>query len=205
MPDGLSRENNWMRRIGVMGGTFDPIHVGHLVAGSEALHAFDLDRVLFLPSGSPWQKTGYSDAEDRYMMALLGAETHRSFAASRIELDRKGPTYTADTMQQLREFYGSDVKLYFIAGADAVLQLGTWERIDQLKDLMEFIAVTRPGFDLNTLAPQAAWPEVHMMEMPGIDVSATQIRDRVRAGKPVDFLVPAPVHEYIKKQGLYAS
>src|SRR5918992_632830 len=96
-----------LERIGVMGGTFDPLHVGHLVAATEALHAFDLDLVLFVPTGRPWQKAGYSDPEDRYMMTMLAAEGHRSFAVSRVELDRRGPTYTADTIDELREFYGA--------------------------------------------------------------------------------------------------
>lgn len=188
-----------------MGGTFDPIHLGHLVAGSEAMHAFALDRVTFVPTGRPWQKSGYSDPEDRYMMALLGAESHPSFSVSRIELDRRGPTYTADTMQQLHDFYGLDVELFFIAGADAILQLQTWEHVEHLKDLTDMIAVSRPGFDLAELELRADWPQVHVMQMPGIDVSASEIRERVRSGRPIDFLVPAPVHGYIRKQGLYAS
>ena len=159
-----------------MGGTFDPIHVGHLVAGSEALHEFDLDRVMFIPTGHPWQKSEYSDPEDRYMMALLGAESHRSFSVSRIELDRRGPTYTADTLQELHDFYGPGTELFFIAGADAILQLQTWEHVDQLKKLTEMIAVTRPGFDLKNLDMLPEWPIVHVMEMPGIDISATDIR-----------------------------
>jgi nicotinate-nucleotide adenylyltransferase len=194
-----------VRRVGVMGGTFDPIHIGHLIAGSEAMHAFDLDRVTFVPSGHPWQKSDYSEPEDRYMMTLLGAESHTAFAVSRIELDRRGPTYTADTMEQLREFYADAVELFFIAGADAILQLHTWEKLDRLRDLVQMIAVSRPGFDLDRLEQRPEWPHVHVMEMPGVDVSATSIRERVREGRPIDFLVPATVFDYIRKQGLYAS
>lgn len=194
-----------VRRVGVMGGTFDPIHIGHLIAGSEAMHAFDLDRVTFVPSGHPWQKSDYSEPEDRYMMTLLGAESHTAFAVSRIELDRRGPTYTADTMEQLREFYADAVELFFIAGADAILQLHTWEKLDRLRDLVQMIAVSRPGFDLDRLEQRPEWPRVHVMEMPGVDVSATSIRERVREGRPIDFLVPATVFDYIRKQGLYAS
>jgi nicotinate-nucleotide adenylyltransferase len=188
-----------------MGGTFDPLHIGHLVAGSEAMHAFDLDRVTFVPTGRPWQKSEYSDQEDRYLMTLLGAESHPCFSVSRIELDRRGPTYTADTMQELHDFYGPEVELFFIAGADAILQLHTWERVDRLKDLTVMIAVSRPGFELGEFKAEIDWPRVQVMEMPGIDVSASEIRERVRSGHPIDFLVPAPVHEYIRKQGLYAS
>ena len=114
-----SEQATAVRRLGVMGGTFDPIHIGHLVAASEALHVFELDRVLFVPTGQPWQKSSYSDAEDRFLMTSLGAATHRCFAVSRIELDRKGPTFTAETMRTLRDFHGADTKLFFILGADA--------------------------------------------------------------------------------------
>lgn len=194
-----------VRRVGVMGGTFDPLHIGHLIAGSEAMHAFGLDRVMFVPTGHPWQKSSYSDPEDRYMMAVLGAQAHLSFSVSRIELDRRGPTYTADTMLQLRDFYGVDVELFFIAGADAILQLHTWEHVDRLKELTAMIAVSRPGFDLGGLDLGPESPQVHVMQMPGIGVSASDIRERVRSGRPIDFLVPSPVQSYIRKQGLYAS
>ena len=191
--------------MGVMGGTFDPLHIGHLIASREAMHVFALDRVVFVPTGRPWQKSGYSDPEDRYMMALLGAQSHPSFSVSRIELDRRGPTYTADTMQQLHDFYGRDIELFFIAGADAILQLHTWEHVERLKDLTAMIAVSRPGFDLAQLSLGPDWPQVHVMQMPGIDVSASELRERVRSGRPIDFLVPTAVRGYIRKQGLYAS
>ncbi len=194
-----------VKRVGVMGGTFDPIHIGHLIAGSEALHAFSLDQVLFVPTGRPWQKSGYSDPEDRFMMTTLGADTHRCFAVSRMELDRRGPTYTADTMQQLYDFYRSEVELFFIAGADAISKLDTWERVDELGPRVEMVAVPRAGFDLDNLQPGDNWPQVHVMDMPMIDVSATQIRERVRLGRPIDFLVPPSVAAYIRRQGLYAS
>ena len=122
-------ETATIRRLGVMGGTFDPIHLGHLIIASEALHAFDLDRMVFMPTGHPWQKKARSDPEDRYLMTVLGTSGNPRFAVSRMELARVGPTYTADTMGQLREFHGPDTQLFFVAGADAVLKLGTWERI----------------------------------------------------------------------------
>ncbi len=188
-----------------MGGTFDPIHIGHLVAASEALNVFRLDRVLFVPTGQPWQKTSYSDAEDRFMMASLGAATHRAFAVSRIELDRKGPTFTADTMRTLKEFHGPNISLFFILGADAALRLGTWRKVEGLADSTELIAVTRPGFALGQIEPNDTWPRIHTMEMPGIEVSATDVRMRVRAGKPIDYLVPAAVVSYIQERGLYVE
>lgn len=188
-----------------MGGTFDPIHVGHLVAASEVLHAFGLDCVLFMPAGDPWQKTSEAPAEDRLMMTTLAVAEASSFAVSRIELDRKGPTYTADSLGTLRDFYGPDVELFLIAGADAVLNLSTWKNLDRIRELAEVIAVTRPGSQLETFTPSSELPRVHVHTIPGIDISATQVRDRVRRGQPIDFLVPHDVVHYIRRHGLYSS
>jgi nicotinate-nucleotide adenylyltransferase len=194
-----------VRRIGVMGGTFDPIHLGHLIAATEALHAFELDRVIFVPTGQPWQKSNYSDAEDRFMMTSLAAAMHPCFAVSRMELDRKGATYTADTMRELRRFHGPEVTLFFIAGADAVAKVGTWKKVEELAEEAEMIAVTRPGYDLDELPNDPSWPKVHLMEMPGIDISASDLRARVRAGRPIDFMVPPTVARYIQEHGLYVG
>ena len=193
------------RRLGVMGGTFDPVHVGHLIAASEVLHAFALDQVLFVPTGQPWQKQSYSDAEDRYLMTVLGIASNPRFGASRMEIDRRGPTYTADTMERLRAFYGGDVALFFIAGADAVLRLPTWRKVERLAELAELVAVTRPGFELASLPGGRGLPPVHVLEMPGIAVSSSDIRARVEQGRPVDYLVPADVVGYIRSQGLYVG
>jgi len=192
-----------IRRLGVLGGTFDPLHLGHLVAASEALGRLELDRVLFVPTGQPWQKERFSDAEDRYLMCMLGTSSHPSFAVSRMELDRKGPTYTADTMEVLKGFHGDGAELYFIAGADAVLRLGTWIRLDRLAELAEVVAVTRPGFELDDLTIEEGWPPVHRMDMPAIGISATDVRRRVREGRPIDYLVPEVVRSYVREQGLY--
>ena len=191
-------------RLGVLGGTFDPIHIGHLVAASEALHVFALDRILFVPTGQPWQKLRYSDAEDRFLMTTLGAAAHPAFGVSRMELDRKGPTYTADTMRALKDFHQGSVELFFILGADAATKLGTWHRIEELRDLADMIVVTRAGFDV-PVEPDPTWPRIHALEMPGIDVSASDIRERVRTGRPIDFLVPRSVEAYIRDQGLYVD
>jgi nicotinate-nucleotide adenylyltransferase len=191
-------------RLGVMGGTFDPIHLGHLVAGSEALDALELDLVLFVPTGHPWQKRLYSDPEDRYLMAVMGAASNARFAVSRMEIDRRGPTYTADTMQELRDFYGPDFGLYFIVGGDAALKLGTWKHVERLDGVAEIVAVTRPGFALDALSRRAGWPALQVLEMPAIDISSTDIRARVAAGRPIDHLVPPEVERYIRDRGLYA-
>ena len=192
-------------RVGVLGGTFDPIHVGHLIAASEALHELRLDLVMFVPTGQPWQKDSFSNPEDRYQMTIIGTAPHRRFAASRMEIDRIGPTFTIDTMQALRDFHGEGTDLFFIIGADAVLKLDTWHRFEGLEKLAEIIAVTRPGFDLEALRPQPDWPHVHVLEMPRIDISSTEIRERVRTGRPIEYLVPSAVGRYISENGLYLS
>ena len=188
-----------------MGGTFDPIHVGHLAVAAEVLDLFELDSILFVPAGTPWQKAGFSAAEDRWMMTVLAAATHRSFEASRMEIDRKGPTYTVDTLAMLRDFYGSETDLFFIAGIDAVLTLGTWHRAGGLAALAEIIAVPRPGFDGSSLRPADDWPRVHVADTSEVDVSSTDIRRRVREGLSIAGLVPDVVAEYIRERGLYRS
>lgn len=192
-----------IKRLGVMGGTFDPIHIGHLVAASEVTYVMRLDRVMFVPTGQPWQKERYSDSEDRYMMTVLGVTDDSRFIVSRAELDRRGPTYTVDTMGVLRDFHGSGTELFFIVGADAAMRLGTWKKIEGLADLAELVVVTRPGTDLTALDAEPGWPKINVVEMPGIDVSATDIRARVRAGRPIDYLVPPAVTRYIRERGLY--
>ena len=199
----MDRISDGITRLGVMGGTFDPIHMGHLIIASEALHELSLDRMVFMPTGQPWQKKAHSSSEDRYLMTILGASGNGRFAVSRMELDRVGPTYTADTMQQLRDFHGPQTELFFIAGADAVLKLGTWERIESLAELAEVVAVTRPGFELQELAPQPGWPRIRNMQSPGLEISSTDIRTRVAQGRPIDYLVPHDVVAYIREHGLY--
>lgn len=192
-----------VRRLGVMGGTFDPIHNGHVSIATSLLDLFDLDRVLFVPAGQPWQKEGYSAAEDRWAMTVLTAATNQRFEASRMEIDRKGPTYTVDTMAILRDFYGPEAALYFVAGIDAVLTLGTWHRASGLAGLAEVIAVPRPGFDSAGLRPDESWPALHLADVPEVDVSSTEVRRRVREGLPIEGLVPGAVAEYIDERGLY--
>lgn len=193
-----------IRRLGVMGGTFDPIHLGHLVAASEALSEFELDRMLFVPAGHPWQKEEFSDPEDRFLMAMLATAQHPRFACSRMEIDRRGPTYTVDTLRQLKELYGG-ADLFFVGGADALRLLPTWHAFEQLKGLAEFVVVNRPGFSLADLEATEEWPELHVLHMPPIGISATDIRARVREQRPIEFLVPAEVAAYVREQGLYVG
>ncbi|MEA2461657.1 MAG: nicotinate-nucleotide adenylyltransferase [Actinomycetota bacterium] len=193
------------RRVGVFGGTFDPIHVGHVAAARRAKEEFSLELVVFVPSGHPWQKDHYSSAEDRFMMTTLGSAADQAFAVSRLELDRRGPTYTLDTMVTLRDFYGPTTKLFFITGADAALNLGTWKDVERLAEYCEFIALTRPGFDLDRLERGPGWPVVTPLEMDPVDVSATDIRQRVVDGVSVEGLVVPDVARYIEERGLYRS
>jgi nicotinate-nucleotide adenylyltransferase len=190
-------------RIGILGGTFDPIHTGHLVAVSEAIHKFGLDRVFLVPAGRPWQKAGYSDAEDRLVMATLATATDPRLAVSRVELDRRGPTYTVDTLEEFKRFF-PHAELFFIVGADVALELRTWHRVADIAGLAQVVAVTRSGSDLTSLPTESGLPAVHVMEMPAVDISSTEIRERVASNTPIDHLVPAEVARYIKDHGLYS-
>lgn len=189
-------------RIGVMGGTFDPIHHGHLVAASEVAQHFALDEVVFVPTGMPWQKTDVTDSEHRYLMTVVATASNPSFTVSRVDIDRDGPTYTVDTLRDLRA-QRPDAELFFISGADAVAQILSWRDHDGLWDLAHFVAVSRPGHELDT----AALPKdvVSQLEVPALAISSTDCRARVRKGFPVWYLVPDGVVQYINKHDLYRS
>jgi len=191
-----------------MGGTFDPIHHGHLVAAEEARWQFDLDPVLFIPTGQPWQKpVGVSPAEDRYQMTVIATASNPCFEVSRVEIDHPGPTYTVDTLRRLRAELGEDARLFFITGADAVLHILTWKDREEVLALAEFIAATRPGYDLERLTERLplARERLHPMEIPMLAISSTEIRARVARGAPIQYLVPDGVVEYVAKRGLYRS
>ncbi|GAA0271499.1 nicotinate-nucleotide adenylyltransferase [Cryptosporangium japonicum] len=190
-------------RVGVMGGTFDPIHHGHLVAASEVASLFALDEVVFVPTGNPWQKDDakVSPAEDRYLMTVIATASNPRFSVSRVDVDRPGPTYTIDTLRDLRRLRGADVELFFITGADALSAILSWKDVDELFDLAHFIGVTRPGYTLSDEhLPQDA---VTLVDVPAMAISSSGCRDRVRAGLPVWYLVPDGVVQYIEKRRLY--
>ncbi|MFC6090656.1 nicotinate-nucleotide adenylyltransferase [Saccharothrix sp. BKS2] len=191
------------RRIGVMGGTFDPVHHGHLVAASEVQARFDLDEVVFVPTGQPWQKVErqVSAAEDRYLMTVVATASNPRFSVSRVDIDRDGPTYTVDTLSDLGAAHpGAD--LFFITGADALEQILSWRRADDVFDLAHFIGVTRPGYELDdTHLPPGA---VSLVEVPALAISSTDVRARTAAGLPVWYLVPDGVVQYISKRRLYS-
>jgi nicotinate-nucleotide adenylyltransferase len=191
------------RRLGVMGGTFDPPHNGHFQIAGEVAAAKQLDRVIFIPAASPWQKSEYSPAEDRFAMTVLGAAMDPRFVVSRIELDRKGPTYTVDTMTALSELC-EGAELFVILGADAAINLGTWHRIEDLLESTKFLAVQRPGFDQNELRFALA-SQLEVVEVSSVDISSTQIRAAVREGRSIAELVPPAVAGYIELHHLYEA
>ena len=185
-----------------MGGTFDPIHHGHLVAASEVADRFGLDEVIFVPTGTPWQKSerSVSRAEDRYLMTVIATASNPRFSVSRVDIDRPGPTYTADTLADLHAEY-PDAKLYFITGADALSQILSWHRVDELFAGAHFVGVTRPGYELGgEHLPDGA---VTLVEVPAMAISSTDCRRRVSEGHPVWYLVPDGVVQYISKRSLY--
>jgi nicotinate-nucleotide adenylyltransferase len=190
-------------RLGVMGGTFDPIHHGHLVAASEVADRFGLDEVVCVPTGQPWQKSEreVSRAEDRYLMTVVATASNPRFTVSRVDIDRGGPTYTADTLMDLRA-ERPDAELYFITGADALAQILSWHRLDELFRLAHFVGVTRPGYELeDDHLPDGT--AVTLVEVPAMAISSTDCRRRVAEGHPVWYLVPDGVVQYISKRGLY--
>jgi nicotinate-nucleotide adenylyltransferase len=194
------------RRVGVMGGTFDPVHHGHLVAASEVQSWFHLDEVVFVPTGQPWQKQDreVSPAEDRYLMTVIATASNPRFWVSRVDIDRGGPTYTIDTLRDLRTEL-PDADLYFITGADALGDIFTWRDATELFDLAHFVGCTRPGFtmDSSTLKGLPA-DKVTVLEIPALAISSTDCRKRRIRGEPVWYLVPDGVVQYITKYALYA-
>jgi nicotinate-nucleotide adenylyltransferase len=191
-----------------MGGTFDPVHHGHLVAASEVAHRFRLDEVVFVPTGQPWQKRDrpVTPAEDRYLMTVIATAADPRFRVSRVDVDREGPTYTVDTLRDLRAEYaadGIDTELFFITGADALGSIASWHDSADLLELAHFVGVTRPGHALTA----SGLPEesVTLVEIPALAISSTDCRERVARGEPIRYLVPEGVVEYVAKRHLYAG
>ena len=193
-----------------MGGTFDPIHNGHLVAASEVADLFGLDEVVFVPTGVPWQKDRHvSAAEDRYLMTVIATASNPRFSVSRVDVDRTGPTYTTDTLRDLGALY-PDCELYFITGADALASILTWQGWEELFDLATFIGVSRPGYELTDSHITAALDrlpddELHLVEIPALAISSSDCRARAARGRPIWYVVPDGVVQYVTKRGLYLS
>jgi nicotinate-nucleotide adenylyltransferase len=189
-------------RVGIMGGTFDPIHHGHLVAASEVASQFGLDEVVFVPTGEPWQKSErrVSQAEHRYLMSVIATASNPRFWVSRVDIDRAGPTYTVDTITDLAA-QRPGAELYFITGADALAQILSWNRADEALRLARFVGVTRPGYVLS----DAHLPDdtATLVDVPAMAISSSDVRARVASGRPVWYLVPDGVVQYINKHRLY--
>lgn len=189
-------------RLGVMGGTFDPVHHGHLVAASEAAARFDLDEVVFVPTGQPSfkQHQRVTAAEHRYLMTVIATASNPRFTVSRVDIERPGLTYTVDTLCDLRAAH-PDAELFFISGADAVEQILSWKDADELWKMAHFVAVSRPGHHLDVEGLPAG--VVTTLEVPALAISSTDCRRRAESGQPVWYLVPDGVVQYIAKHGLY--
>jgi nicotinate-nucleotide adenylyltransferase len=206
----MNNENKAERRLGIMGGTFDPIHYGHLVTAEGARYSFGLDRVIFVPSGRPPHKPGHivSDPLDRYKMTCLAVASNPFFCASAIEVERPGPSFTIDTVRAVMQLYPG-AKIYFITGADALLEIFKWKDFDILLTICNFVAATRPGYRLFELRektaslPSGLKQNISYMEVPALAISSTEIRQRVHDGRPVKYLLPESVEDYIKKNKLY--
>ena len=192
-----------------MGGTFDPIHHGHLVTAEAALWAFGLDEVVFVPTGQPWMKAvrEVTPPEHRYLMTVIATASNPRFSVSRLEVERRGPTYTVDTLQELRQEAEDEVELFFITGADAMLEIFHWKDPEEVLSLAHFIAATRPGYDIARFEKEAPTrhPKVSALDVPALAISSTDIRRRVRAGEPIRYLVPEGVETYIRKFELYGG
>ncbi len=207
----LGQDPSRTYRLGIMGGTFDPIHHGHLVAAEQAFDDLDLDVVVFMPAGSPAfkQDKHVSASEDRYAMTLLATSDNPHFVASRFEIDRGGITYTADTLERLRCAYPGNVEFYFITGADAIAEVVSWRNAGTIARLAHLVGATRPGYDL--ASAQAAFAraphdfDVTYLEVPALAISSSYLRERVRLGQSLRYLTPDPVTGYIHKHKLYGA
>ncbi len=186
-------------RIGIIGGTFNPIHYGHLLAAEEARQRFDLHEVIFVPCARPPHKNqpDIAGPEDRYKMTCLAISSNKYFKASDIEIKRGGVSYSEDTLREFKKIYGEEAELYFIIGADASAELDTWKNVEKLPQLCQFIAVNRPGYNLKPTN------FTHILEIPDVDISSTVIRARIKQGKSIKYLLPEEVENYIYEQKLY--
>ena len=191
------------RRLGVFGGTFDPVHVGHLVAAVNARHALGLDRVLLVVANQPWQKhaRAVTPAPDRFAVVEAAVTNMEGLEASALEVERGGPSYTADTLDELSRRY-PDAELFLVIGADVADELDSWERMEAVRELATLVVVNRPG--VRPTKPLSGWKAVSV-EIPALDISSTDLRARAANGRPLDFLVPEPAVRLIRQRGLYAG
>lgn len=207
----MNEQQQPIKKLAIMGGTFDPIHMGHLVTAEAVRHEFNIDEVLFIPTGNPPHKASLNItcAEQRYLMTVLATATNPYFKVSRMEIDREGRTYTVDTMKELKQIYGKEVKLYFITGADAIHEILTWKNSEELLKICTFVAVTRPGYNKEQLLRQVEdlrlnyETSIQFLEVPALAISSSDIRRRVEEENPIRYLVTEAVESYIGKYRLY--
>ncbi len=200
-----------MKRIGILGGTFDPVHYGHIALAEDAVREANLDEVVMIPARiQPFkQDREYASGEDRFNMLALAAGKNDHVTVSRYELEQEGVSYTYLTLRHMQEFYGEDTRLFFITGTDSFLKIDTWRNAPELLTKYSYIIGTRPGYrqdeyrEARQRITDAFGTEVISMHKTELDISATQIREMVAAGKPIDDLVPPEVDRYIKEHGLY--
>ena len=197
-------------KVGIMGGTFDPVHTGHLVLAEDVRDAFGLNEVIFIPSANPPHKGGSASvsAEHRYLMTVLATADNPHFSVSRRELDRQGPSYSLLTVKELQERYGGSTEFFFITGSDAINELDTWYHVDELLARCHFIVSEREGVPLDEARlarrfGRLAAEHIHRLATPELEISSTDIRARLARGASIRYLVPAPVASYIEKEGLY--
>ncbi|MDF2593019.1 MAG: nicotinate-nucleotide adenylyltransferase [Clostridia bacterium] len=206
----LNKPNEKLR-YAIMGGTFDPIHFGHLAAAETVRQTLNCQKVIFIPLGNPPHKKNriLSDAIHRYTMTVLATNSNPDFEVSNIEVNRDGYTYTLNTIIELKKYYGNDVELLFITGADALLEIETWYKVEELLKLCSFVAVTRPGYDKLMLEQKLLYlqskynSELHIIDVPGLNISSTDIRERIKNGASIRYLVPEAVEQYILKHQLF--
>lgn len=195
-----------VQRIGVMGGTFDPIHLGHLMIAEAVWNEYRLDKILFIPSANPPHKSNVlTSAKHRFNMALLATCSNPHFEVSSIEMERQGPSYTIDTIKELKQIYGDKAELYFIIGADSIKELPTWHNIDELLTLCHFVATRRPGYepDLKLVEEDYKDADIRVLETPELEISSTDIRRRIKKGYSIQYITTEQVQQYIRKEGLY--
>ena len=197
-------------RVGLLGGTFDPIHIGHLMLAEAVRDEYELEQVLFIPAAQPPHKLGrkISPAEDRYMMTVLATCSNPTFEVSDIEMRREGPSYSVDTVRALLRASGGDTEYFFIAGTDIIREIHTWERIEELLSICPFIAASRPGCRPDVertrkILGDLGVRQIHLLNTPELEISSTDIRERVAAGRSIKYIVPPEVEHYIYKKGLY--
>lgn len=200
----FENDNSKKSRIVIMGGTFNPPHIAHLICAEEVYDHFKFDKVIFIPSARPPHKNANDiiDPHHRYMMTLLATENNPHFEVSRIELDRPGRSYTIETVKEIKEIYNNSVEIHWIVGADSIIEMPSWKCVDELINICSFVGINRPGYDLSK-ADKKILERINMINITGVDISSSEIRQRVKNGATIKYLVPANVEEYIYNNGLY--